>query len=123
MSIHSFMHSRTLSIVLFKVVILFSAFLRTLSIFSETTIISELIFASNSSRMVAFAHSDLARGLSVNFSCLYLSSDFNFSIAEVNLESIVATRAAVCLADSADCFLLSAANFASKAAVCLQISD
>ena len=52
-----------------------------------------------------------------------MSSDFNFSIAGVNLESIVATKAAVCLADSADYLVLSAVNFASKAAVCLQISD
>jgi hypothetical protein len=60
--------------------------------------------------------------LSVNFSFSYLSSDFKFSIAESNLESIVATNAAVCLADSADCLLLSAVHFASKPPVCLQIS-
>jgi len=101
------------------VVILFSASLLTLSILSETTLISEIIFAFNSSRIAAFVDSDLAMGPSVNFSFSYLSSDFKLSIAQANLESIVASKAAVCLADSADCLLLSAVNFASNAAVCL----
>ena len=83
--------------VLFKVVILISAFLLTLSILSETTLISELIFAFNSSRIAAFADSDLAMRLSANFYFSYLISDFTFSIAEATLESIVATKDAVCL--------------------------
>ena len=109
--------------VLLKVVILFLLSLLTSSILSVTTLISELNFVFNSSRIAAFADSDLVIRLSVNFSFSYLSSDFNFSMAEANLESILAANAAVCLADSADSLLLSAVNFSSKAAVYLQISD
>ena len=109
--------------VLLKVVILFLLSLLTSSILSVTTLISELNFVFNSSRIAAFADSDLVIRLSVNFSFSYLNSDFSFSIVEANLESLLAAKAAVCLADSADCLLLSAVNFSSKAAVCLQISD
>ena len=105
--------------VLFKVVILFSVSLLTSPILSETTLISELIFALNSFQVAAFADSNLAMRLSANFSFSCLSSDFKPSLAEANLESIAAAKAAVCLADSADCLLLSAINFSSKAAVCL----
>ena len=91
-------------------------------VLSETTVISEPNFALNSSG-IAFADSNIAMRFSGNFSFSYLSSDSKFSIVEVDLESIVAIKAAVCLADSADCLLFSAVNFASKAAACLQISD
>jgi hypothetical protein len=60
------MHSRTLSMVLVKVLILFSASMPTLSILSETTL-SEIIFEFNSSWVAAFADSDLAMRLSANF--------------------------------------------------------
>jgi hypothetical protein len=44
--------------------------------------------------------------LSANFSFSYLSSDCKPSMAKANLESIIATKAAVCLADSADCLVI-----------------
>jgi hypothetical protein len=123
--------------VLFKLEILFSVSLLTSSILSETALISEFNFALNSSLTAALADSHLAMRFSANFSFSYLSSDFKFYVAEVNLESILASnaicladsvvnfasKAAICLADSADCLLLSLVSLACKAAVCLQFSD
>ena len=60
------------------IVILFSESLLTLSTLSDTTLLSELNFALNSSQISTFADS--------NFSFSYLSSDFKFSKAKVNLE-------------------------------------
>jgi hypothetical protein len=60
---------------------------------------------------------------SANFSFSFLSSDFNFSVAEVSLEFILVSSAAICLAVSDDCLLLSLVSLASKAAVSLQFSD
>jgi hypothetical protein len=82
-------------VVLVKVVILFSASLLTSSISSDTTLISELNFALNSSRTAAFADSHLAM-FSANFSLSYQNSDFKFFVAEVNLETILASNAAIC---------------------------
>ena len=92
----SFMHSRTLLTVNFKVVILLSESLLTLSILFDTTLISELHFALNYSPISTFFDSNLAIRLSDNFSFLYLISDFNFSIAEVKLQCILGTKPAVC---------------------------
>ena len=68
------------------VVILFSESLLTLSTLSDTTLLSELNFALNSSQISTFADSNLAVEFSANFSFSYLSSEFIFSKAKVNLE-------------------------------------